>query len=86
VEYIDKLAKKVDENSTRLTRLEALYQDSDADNKRSHNRIEKKVDAIALELVGFKYMAKGARWIVGISFGLGVWFMHEWELLKRLFK
>jgi len=86
MDLLEILANKVDRNAERITRLEEGLADIDQDNRESHHRIEVKVDAIADDVSGFKYMATGAKWIAGIIIGLAMWIAHEWHLLKTWFK
>ena len=80
------IEKQAGYNSARLDMIEKAIDEAEKENRRSHMRIENKVDALALDLTGIKYMARGIRWMAGIFFASAVWLLHEVKFIRDLFR
>jgi hypothetical protein len=88
-----RLLAELSSNSVRLTALEGLaarslasYRETEAENKAAFARIEEDLKDLMLDLTGIKYMARGARWVVGLLIGFAVWLLHEARFIRDFFK
>jgi len=82
----ERIYRRINDNSHRITRLETLVTADSEDNKQTHQRIEHKIDQLADLVGGFRYMIRGAQWVAGVILGIMIWIIHEWEILKKLFR
>jgi len=82
----DKIFERLNENSERITRVETKLEQMIVDGQRSRHVIGKQLEELNELLVGVRYMAKSFKWMAGGLFAIGLWLIHEWETLKRLFK
>ena len=77
---------RVSDNHDRIVVLEREQRDGFKENNLAHKRLEGKVDAIAVQLSGYRNLVRGASWAWGLIAALGVWVVHEWHVFRDWFR